>query len=332
MGFFSNLFKSSSPASNTAAKITITPEQEFDEAWERNKIYFDAVIDTGPLTIPLNHPETHAVMKAHQGLNGTFEDWTKAKSPWEKRDIILECIFDLLQGTLSGWQVANYLTATRRPSQALDVLERTSCNEDCAEEKARYAAAVAWAYLAEGYEGGHSQHYARIAVEKSPNNHRYLTLLADCLHIEPTGDREESHKIYGKLMSQVGTSKEDGIEEMFTKIYSRVTGGMPSPVMAILIANSLGDPAQSKRFWQLIETEYYDSPYFREQHAIFLAGNGELVRAYAKLRSLVQANPHFESASLRLLRVLEHIDPDGTKFEIEYRNQLVATIQKNGWK
>lgn len=230
-----------------------------------------------------------------------------------------------------GWQVANYLTATRRPVQALDVLQRTSYDEDCDQDEARYAAAAAWAKLVEGHHGGHSLEYARIAVEKWPNNQRFQTLLADCLHIEPSGDREESHRIYANLMSQVGTSKEDGIEEMFTKIYSRVTGRMPSPVMAILVGNSLGDPAQANRFWQLVETEYYDSPYFREQHAIYLAENGELVRAYAKLRSLVQVNPHFKTASLRLLRILEHIDPDGTHFETEYRKMLADTIQRNGW-
>jgi hypothetical protein len=156
--------------------------------------------------------------------------------------------------------------------------------------------------------------WAQKAAEATPDDARIQIVLADALHL--CGRCEEAHKIYPPLEAAVPQPQADSstiVAEMFSQVFALETGIWPSPVLALAIAEGIADPQQANEFWQLAELEFYDSPYFRMNHAYNLAESGEVPRAFAKLFALVQEMPWLREASINLLIFFEHFDPSGDK-------------------
>jgi hypothetical protein len=91
------------------------------------------------------------------------------------------------------------------------------------------------------------------------------------------------------------------------------------------------DPEQAAQFWNLAEAEFYDSPHFRMQHAYRLLATGLTREAFAKLAALVGEMPWLREAQMNLLRLYEHLDPEGGKLMPELRRQVELKIREEGW-
>ncbi len=63
-------------------------------------------------------------------------------------------------------------------------------------------------------------------------------------------------------MSELPHNDNADVATMFAELFSLETGIISSPVMAIAIGEKFSNDSQSKAFWQLAETEFYDSPFF----------------------------------------------------------------------
>ncbi len=322
MSLFSNLIgrKAQTPADTTR-------QQQFDDEWFQAISRFGIVTGLGTINLELKHPKTGKVMTPHEGLSQTFSEWKLIEAHYDRRVLIFEQIVKMVGQSMNRWQIANYLTANRRPDKALALLEQAEATEKA---DARYQAASAKALLYLGRPAD-ALGPAKQAVEARPEDARLQTLFADALHL--CGQCEEAHTHYAELMAKAASISEDtlSVAPMFVSLFSQETGAVPSPVLALDIVEQMSDPAQSEEFWHLGETEFYDSPYFRMHHAYYLANNGEFERGFAKLLSLVREMPWQREASLNLLVFFEKLDPTGKQVMPEVQSQLRQTVQKNGW-
>ncbi|MCP3960796.1 MAG: tetratricopeptide repeat protein [bacterium] len=305
--------------------------RRFDREWEQAVRRFDVVAGLRDFHLDIKHPETHQVMKPHEGLGGTFAEWRGVRSPWDHRKIFFDLIYSMVRASMTAWQTANYLVATRRPDVALELLETSEPPSAADECQAEHCAAFAKVFLGLT-RAGTAVAWARQAADARPDDTHFQTVLADALHM--TDGREEAHEIYSRLMARGSGSDSAGssaVAEMFANLFARETGVLSSPVMAVEIGRGLSDSTQAEEFWQRAEIEFYDSPYFRMQHAYRLADSGSLQQSFAKLLALAQEMPWVKEASLNLVTYFERFDPTGQKLMPEYQAHLKATITENGW-
>lgn len=326
MSLFKKLFgqRGDSPEEQAA-------QQRFDQDWAAALKRFEIVTGLGDTKFRLVHPQTKETMTPHEGLAGTFAEWKPLHPGWERRYLLFDLLYTTLKSSMNAWQTANYLVADRRAQDALAVLEPSEPPNSENASYANHCAAFAKVYLSLT-RYAEALAWAQKAVEAAPEEAYFQTILADALHL--TGQCEAAHDIYDKLMKQSSGSNLQGKEavaEMFHSLFARETGAVSSPVLALEIAESLGDPEQAEAFWELADTEFYDSPFFQMHYAYHLAKIGATDRSFAKLVALVQKMPWLKEASLNLVRFFEQYDPTGTKFMPEFQAQVRQTIQENHW-
>ncbi len=331
--------KNAPPASLAAshsgeAKIdppAIPITEQFDAAWYRAVASFGVMTGMGTITLNLEHAQTHQPMLPHEGANATFAQWRQLHAPYDQRRLFFHLLGGAFEKSMTVWQAANFLSADRRPNEALSALERFAPPASDQPDYAEYCAAFAKANIgltryAEALD------WAQKAADASPDNAHFQTVLADALHL--SGKCDAAHKIYSALMAAAPPDDSvppDAIAEMFRTLFARDTGVVASPVLALEIGESLSDPLQSEQFWKLGETEFFDSPYFRMHYAYHLGKVNAIEQSFAKLCVLVREMPWLREASLNLLRYFEQFDPSGTNLEPEFQRQLRQTIAGNNW-
>jgi tetratricopeptide (TPR) repeat protein len=325
MGFFKKIFGGhQEPAGDHKALA-----EKFDFAWQDAQERFGKLTGVGKIELKLRHPETGAALKPHEGLNGSFEDWKAIQSVWDQQLLLLDLLLNSVQRALKPWHITNGLVAIRQPDQAEAFISDTPA-PDGPDEFAMYCEAYARA-LQYSQKPKDAVAWARKAYEAASDHTIIRLRLADVLFM--TGECEEANKLYSEMMQNLPvtpTSADVPIQTMFAELFSVLTGGVPSPVLAIEIGEKLTDAAQAAEFWQLAEVEFYDSPYFRMHHAYHLAKQGDIPRAIAKLGALVQEMPWLREAHINLDQMLQAVDPDGTKMS-ELRQLVRQRIQENGW-
>lgn len=322
MSLFGNLLGRKGETPEDAAR-----RQQFDEDWVRAIQRFGIVTGLGAISLELKHPKTGKVMAPHEGLGQTFQEWKSVEAAYDRRVLLFDQLFNTVGRSMKHWHIANYLTATRYPNKALALLEQAEASE---RDAPGFHAASARALLTLGRSGEALVH-AKQAAEAEPNNARVRTLYADTLHL--SGRCEEAHTIYGGLQAAAAPAADDAdpIASLFAAQFSQETGGVPSPVLALELAESLSDPAQAEEFWGLAETEFYDSAYFRMHHAYHLSQSENVQRGFAKLLALVREMPWLREPTLNLMEHFRALDPTGQQLMPEFQVKLLQTIQKNGW-
>ncbi len=326
MQFFKGLIRASTP------QPTAEPDAralEFDETWVKTLRVFEKMVGLGTIRINLTHPRTKGPLKPHEGLNATFAEWKKIQSPWDQRVFIFDFLMNDMgfRKAMKVWQIANALTAMRGPDKALKLLQDNPQPETTSEDYAAHCAAFARAFF------GLQQPVTALEWAKKAFEHdsaAYKLIYADGLYL--TGECDAADHLYTELM---GESKSDETDEtipnMFAKLFARDTGVVPSPVVALSIAEKLANPDQAAEFWQFAEADYYDSSFFRMHHAYHLLKAGQTERALAKLVALVQEMPWLREPSINLDILFKQLDPTGSKFMPEFQAQLRQRIQENGW-
>lgn len=303
-------------------------ENLFDREWERCISLFKAVVGINSLNINLTHPETRQPLKPHEGVAGTFEDWAKVESPWDRRSLIFEVIYQAIGRNLTPWQAASYLTYDRRPSDAFNLLEKASKGKISSQDAGPYSAALSKALASLTYYKD-ALDWAQKAVQLEPSNSHFQIILADAYFL--CGQTTAADSIYSQRMATSSSSSSDSISDMFSEYFAIETGIVSSPIFAFQIGKSLTDATQAEEFWKLGEVEFYYSPHFRMEHAYYLGNTGRLERCFAKLLALVQEMPWVREANMNLLRLFEHFDPSGTNVMPEVQTELRERISQNGW-
>jgi tetratricopeptide (TPR) repeat protein len=323
VSFFKNFF-----GKKEQINVSVSLEQKFDADWQTAQSRFFAVTKLNVSNFNLKHPETHETMLPHEGLGGTFSDWQQIESEYDKRGVLFNQLYEMLSGAMNDWQTANYHLLDRHADVALMILEDTDelSVEDA--DYADYCASKAKAFINSGmYE--EALDWAEKAFENAPNDNIIHTLLADTKHIN--GQCEEAHEIYSTLMKQIPINTTENINEMFHDLFARDTGIVPSPVLAFDMLEKLENSEQTRLFWQLAETEFYDSAYFRMQHAYHLAKIDKTTESFAKLHALVGEMPWLKEASLNLANYFEQFDPTGETISPEFQVALRQRIKDKGW-
>jgi tetratricopeptide (TPR) repeat protein len=307
---------------------------QFDADWFRAVRRFAIVSGYGVdgFQFNLRHPETNELMAPHLGITPYFEDWKQIRSPWDRLDLF----YRLIIGTrgvenFHPWAIANILTASRRPQEALETLKATELAEAGSEYYARHCGAFARALIPLSHPVEALQ-WAQTAATADPDDSRLQLLLGDALRFN--GQCEEANAIYSGLMATAEPSPDeapDPIGDMFGRVFALETGAVSSPFFALDIAATLGDPEQAEQFWKLGEAEFYDSPQFRMQHAYRLVAGGQALEGFAKLAALVNEMPWLREAQINLLQLFRHLDPAGDRLMPELRGKVEQTITEQAW-
>lgn len=324
MRLFKNLFgQKGEPAPDSLA-------QEFDAEWPRAVKRFEKTTGMGELKLSLRHPQTQEVMTPHEGLGATFNDWKQADAPYNKRRVLSHLLVEMIGGAMNAWQAANFFTSDSRPLEALAILEEEPPDPD-SEDYAAHCVAYARTLLSM-IRYPEALEWARKAAEAAPADPQMMMVLADAMHLNR--QCEEAHNIYTHLMAKAPQSEAggpDAVDEMFRNLFARDTGVVSSPVLALDLPQQLSNPVQAARFWELAETEFYYSPYFRMHHAYHLAQIGETEHSFAKLIGLVQEMDWVKEANLNLANHFTQFDPPGTNIMPEFQAELRQRIRENGW-
>ncbi|WP_227498517.1 M48 family metallopeptidase [Synechococcus sp. PCC 7336] len=302
--------------------------QQFDQDWDNTVHRFRVITGMRSLKFNLSHPVTSFPLQPHEALPTCFEEWKTIQSLWDRRSLFYTAIYQMARHHLKPWQIANYLTEDRRPVNALSILQKVTRDDLTEDDYAPHCAALAKTLMALTYYE-ESLEWAQRASQAAPQNSYFQVLLADAYSF--CGYDNEAGEIYQKCVATVPSSFTEPVTEIFSNFFSRETGAVPSPILALQIANKLTGVQQYKEFWMLAEDEFYDSPFFRMQHAYYLAEMGFLKECFAKLYALVQEMPWLREASMNLMILFEHFNQLGSEFNPELQAQLKQTIQKNDW-
>jgi tetratricopeptide (TPR) repeat protein len=305
--------------------------QRFDDEFLRTVHRFKIVAGFESFQFRLLHPETRQPMTPHEGLAGTFEDWKKIQSVWDRRRLIFDVLLEMMGRSMAVWHIARIFTANREPQRALKLLDDNPVAEQNSKEFAAYCAARGNAFIKQ-QRPAEALEWIRKTSQIEPQNRELKILLADALAL--SGEWESASPIYTELMQNaagVQTKADNDISRMFDQMFAVETGAVPSPVLAIEIASRLQNKEQIREFWQQGEAEFYDSPYFRMHHAYYHASQGDFPRALAKLVALVQEIPWLKEANINLLALFEKLDPSGTSLMPDLQKQIRQAIRDNGW-
>ncbi len=329
MGILNKLFgsKAAKPGSDPAQSA------QFDREWFAALNRFQRVAGIKEMRFDITHPRTGAIMPPHEGLGATFADWRKVDSLWDRRRVFFQFLLKTMSKSLTPWQIANVMVASRAPNLALELLQKTEVPE---------ANEATFAELANFYETyARTLQYLQRPAEAldwldkaQPPYHEQRSIRlrrADLLYM--TGACDEADQIYAELTPTAASEKaaDANVDTLFADLFSVETGAVPSPVLAIEVGERLTDPQQVDAFWQLGEAEFYDSAYFRMHHAYYLVKQGKLPHALAKLVALVQEMPWLREASINLDTLFQTLDPSSEKIMPEFQQQLRARIAENGW-
>jgi len=306
----------------------VSQKNHFDTNWQKNITRFRILVGLKSLSINLKHPQTSKPAKPHEALPEVFTQWQQIQTPWDQQRLIFETIYELIGQHLKPWQFANFLNLNRQPIEAIDLLHETINSDLEPENYTQSCASLAQTLFNLTYYED-TLDWAKRAYNSDPNNLRFQITLADCFLLNNMD--EEAVTIYQYLMNKSDTTEDDSISKIFSDLFARETGVVPSPVWAVEFAKQLKNTKQAAEFWRLGESEFYDNHYFRAHHAYYLADIGELERSFAKLTALVQEMHWLKEASLNLLRYFEYFNSNGNKIMPEFQAQLQQQIKEKNW-
>lgn len=299
----------------------------FNTEWGECISIFKYIAGLKSLNIDLKHPMTNQIMTAYEQFPGVYQQWLEIRSPWDRRSLLFSVIYDLIGEYMKPWQVANYLTADRNPLEALTILEE-NIPDNSDENYLSHCASLAKSLCSLTYYE-ESLKWIKKAYEAEPNNPHFENILADAYFL--TGYNDKASQIYKSRVSMVPPSPSDSISKMFLVTFSIKQGVIPSPTFAIQFGHLLSNPKQSDEFWNLAETEFYYSPYFRSHHAYYLASKGQIKECLAKLIALLQEMPWLQEASLNLMYIFEYFNLRGERIMPDFQKSLSEKILNRGW-
>jgi tetratricopeptide (TPR) repeat protein len=299
----------------------------FNVEWKESVANFKSIVSFKSLNIDLKHPITNQAMTAHEQIPDIYQQWLEIKSPWDRQSLLFSVIYDLVGEYMKPWQIANYLTADRNPLEAFTILQEAS-SDNLDEDYPPHCAALSKSLCSLTYYK-ESLKWAERAYEVEQNNPQFETILADAYFLNDYKD--EASQIYQSRISLMPPSLSDSISEMFLVTFSIKQGVIPSPVFAFQFGQLLSNPKQSDEFWKLAESEFYYSPYFRSNHAYYLASKGQIRECLAKLIALVQEMPWLQEASLNLMYIFEYFNQGGERIMPDFQRSLSEKILNRGW-
>ncbi|WP_017327140.1 lipopolysaccharide assembly protein LapB [Synechococcus sp. PCC 7336] len=301
-------------------------KDRFDTEWDDAISRFQIDVGFKSFQLNLRHPKTREICKPHQAIPDVFKQWQTIQSLWDRRSLLYEAIYSLVGQHMKPWQVANYLTANRSPLDALDILQSEIKNSKNSDKFPEYCIALSRSLIALTYYK-EALTWAQKAFQASPKDIRNKFILADAYAL--CGYPEEADKIYQEQLALAKPSQNNSISEMFSEMFAKETGIISSPVFAVQIGLQLSDPHQSAEFWKIAEAEFYDSPYFRMQHAYHLANSGSVEHCIAKLIALTHEMPWLKEANLKLMQIFEELNQSGKVIMPEFQSQLRKRLESN---
>jgi hypothetical protein len=261
-------------------------EQKFDkEVYESLQRYYS----TPGLDIRLNLTEADGtVCLVHEALDVTYGEWQQIHSKWDRLSLLYALWDQSDRGKLAKWQIIEREVKDRYGIKAYEYYKAHITTDDYMEIRVPVAVSKMFRVLTSVDQ---ALYFAERAYQLRPDLDLVKAEYASVLHL--TGlpaNQERAHQLMNEVLQrQIEKSGKQEIALLNFFVFSE--GYIDSSVFA---ASYLNAGHAKLADWNTMAEEYYYCPYFRYEHAVKLAAEGEALAALAKLTSLSQEFPWFK--------------------------------------
>ena len=311
---FKNLFRKNKVIEDKAFTL------DFNDALKR---YLG--VSNGDIEYSFKDKKGNVIPPSH-AFQEEYNQWKNIQSVWDRRGVIFAALDKVYLDRMSVAQIVDRFVLDRYPERAIMVGTKYGKDEDYQDPKFLASLARCHFFLTNFDK---SIELAKKALEIDENNKKAQIVLADSLHL--SNKHSEAHDIYGEILAKSKLEKWDKGSINVVEIIDFHNDILNSSVYAVgILSNEETDEAT----WYKASEEFYHCPYFRSQHAFWLAKNGQVLKAIAKIISTTQEFPWFQDAVVNaksmILQFREQMgSQDLWEDELKYLTQI---IEKNNWE
>jgi hypothetical protein len=267
------------------------------------------------------------LFEEHEAFNFTFNEWKKVRSIWDRRAILFEQWDETELNKLQKWQIIERFVKDRYALKALNFQETNIKQDDFQDIRLIVALSKLYRVLNSIPQ---ALHYSKGAYELRPDLDIVKTEYANLLHLSDSyEDKELSHKLINEVIENRIKNDANEKEIPLLNYFAFSVNYIDSSIFAI---NFLKAGNCDEETWEKLAEEYYWCPTFRYEHSVFLSQNGESLRALAKLDSLANEFPWYESGVLANIDAINQlrIQNKDNSFMSEEMNKMEQ--YKSMWK
>jgi|GEM_PF-6703616 len=312
MGFFDSLFN----------KPSIREDKAFTAFFQQSFARYFSITaedyDGGPDIFSDGHP------LPQQLYPSVYEEFPSLANDADRQTALFSALDQEYLLKLSKWQAVERFLVDRFPDKALKYVDQFAQEQDF--EHADFLASMARVlFVLSRYDEGLK--YAAKAVRLDPDSSRARLALADLLHL--SGDREQAHTIYQKVVSDSRLSRAGSEHFGLYDLVCFRNDIVHSSVYAVGLLKS-SDAPQGE--WEKVAPEFHHCPYFRSQYAFYLIQNKHAMKGMTDLIQVAKEFPTFKDAVVNAHSVIKQYQkqakPDAM---LEDELLLKGIMEKRGW-
>lgn len=278
-------------------------EENFEiELYESFRRYFS----NPDLEFGINLTDTDGtVYKPHEAFNAVFDEWKVISSKWDRLGLLYSFWDETEFGKLDKWQVLERYNNDRLPLESVKFQENKLNGDDQRNPLVLVALAKTYRLLSHLSSARSIIEYTfNNSPKDSPFNQRISVEYANILHLhDDERDKERAHQLIQEILQKKIAASEDS-EIALLNFFAFSTGYIDSSIFAAIFL-TLGQSGIDD--WDAMANEYYYCPVFRHEHAVKLAGTGQVVHALAKLKSLTEEFPWYKQGLVAMVNMIRKL-------------------------
>lgn len=309
---------------NKVSDVSNTPESFKREVYDSLNRYY-ATPDLNPnLNLTDEKGNTYA---EHEAFDNTYNEWKEIRSVWDRRSVLFS-LWDSSVDELRKWQIIERFVKDRYGLKAIDYQEKNITNDDYQDIRLIVALSKLYRVL-NSYQ--YALRHAKGAYELRPDLDIVKVEYANVLHLSSVEeDRKLSHELMNSVIeSKIKQEKNDSVALLNYFVFSK--DYIDSSVFA---AQYLIIGECDLETWDKLAEEYYWCPNFRYEHSVYLSKKGEGLRAIAKLNSLADEFPWYETGVLATMSAIQQFrdqnnDPQFMSTEMNKMKEYQSKWRQN---
>ncbi len=241
-------------------------------------------------------------LAAHEAFNGTFGEWQNIQSAWDRRSVLFALWDQTEFNKLRKWQIVERFVKDRAAMDAVQFQKENISADDFQDIRLIIALSRLYSVLDSPPT---AMRYAKGAYELRPDLDIAKVEYANVLHLSGSAeDKELAHSLMNEVIEKKIAAADSGREVPLLNYFMFAPGYIDSPVFA---ASFLWAGNSDAEAWNRLAEEYYWSPEFRYEHAVFLSKNGEPFKAMAKLKVLADEFPWYKKGVLAAMDAIQRL-------------------------
>jgi tetratricopeptide (TPR) repeat protein len=163
------------------------------------------------------------------------------------------------------------------------------------------------------------------ALSLDKDNIRTKRVYADILHCTNRG--EKAHEIYNEIL-EIKLPKDKSVDLPIQELLGFDGDIINSPIYAISWLK--GNKNVNVETWEWANEEFYYSPHFRSQYALYLIESDEHLKGFVKLLQLSKEMSWFRDGVINSYNLIDQLNLAETMQDEKIRLKQIMT--KNNWK